>query len=492
MNARSHSGRLAALGGLTALALLAATRVRAQDGPYSNYMVGERALGLAGAFVAVADDALTTFHNPAGVGRLSSAALSGSLWAVTLAYHTLNDGYTTDLGMTTLAHSEEPSLPMNLAAVVKFGPEDADGVRPHGLGATVVSPHRLDYRFTAQLEGTRAATGTPGVDRLEVRRRDRARWYGASYAYRLSPRLSLGLSAFLSDRDFRHEEVELRASEPSADETSPGSSQARTSGVEADAQHGVLRLGALWRVSRRWQLGAMLQPPAIRFDADGRVESVRTDPDAMGFGSYTETNVPVSLPMPWELRLGASWLAVPNRLITLDLSLLGPSGSADDPRPLVPQNPADPSPGAFVPQRTQRLVSVRGALGYEIIVNNIMPIRGGFLFETSASPAIPLSSEVYLNDDLTSVGVALSFGVWTEGYEISFGTTAVFRRGDGLGLVRDENPGVPDYGRRRVQDGAIFFFVAGGSRAVQTLVKRIASDAEAEPDDALFDDSTEP
>jgi hypothetical protein len=110
-----------------------------------------------------------------------------------------------------------------------------------------------------------------------------------------------------------------------------------------------------------------------------------------------------------------------------------------------------------------------------------MPIRGGILFETGPNPSIPATSDVYLADDLGSIGVALSFGVWTEGYEISFGTTAVFRRGDGLGLVRSEDATVPEYARRDVQDGAIFFFVSGGSRAVQTLVKRIASEGEAKP-----------
>jgi hypothetical protein len=474
--------------------LLVAAPVAAQDGPYASYLVGERSLGLAGAFVAVADDALTTFHNPAGIGNLRSAALSGSLWAVTLAYHTVNDGYVTDLGRKTLAHSEEPGLPMNIAAVFKFGKRDADGVRPHAMGASVVSPLRLDYRFTGQLEGTRDASGADAVDHLEVRRRDRARWYGASYSYRLKPGFSLGVSAFLTDRDFRHEEVELRATDPSPDGTTPGSSDSRTSLVEATAQHGVLRLGALWRVNRHWQLGMMFQPPAVRFDFGSRVQSVHTVNGGMGFESYSERDAPVNLPMPWELRAGASWLAVPNRLITLDLSLLGPSGSAGDPQPLVLQDPGDPSPGAFVPQRTQRLASVRGALGYEIIVNNIMPIRGGFMFETGANPAIPATSDLYLSDDLNSVGVALSFGVWTEGYEISFGTTAVFRRGDGLGLVRSDDPTVPEYARRDVRDGAIFFFVAGGSRAVQTLVKRIASEGEpgAPSPEATPGASTEP
>lgn len=460
------------------LLLLAAAPAAAQDGPYSSYLVGDRSLGLAGAFVAVADDALATFHNPAGVGRLSNASLSGSLWAVTLAYHTLHDGYQTDLGSKTLAHSEEPGMPMNIAAVVKLGRPDEDGVRPHALGATVVSPLRLDYSFTGQLEGARDLAGAAGVDHLEVRRRDRARWYGATYAYRVNPRFSLGVSAFLTDRDFRHEEVELRATQPSPDGSQPGSSDSRTSLVEATAQHGLLRLGALWRVSRHWQLGMMIQPPAVRIDWGSKVESVHTINGGMGFESYSEKDAPVNLPMPWELRLGAAWLAVPNRLISLDLSLLGPSGSASDPQPLVPRNPADPSPGAFVPQRTQRLVSLRGALGYEIIVNNIMPIRGGILFETGCNPDVPATSDVYLADDLSSVGVALSFGVWTDGYEISFGTTAVFRRGDGLGLVRSDDATVPEYARRSVQDGAIFFFVAGGSRAVQTLVKRIASEGD--------------
>lgn len=51
---------------LTAALALSAP-VAAQDIPYANYLVGDRALGLGGAFVGLAEDGSATFHNPAGL-----------------------------------------------------------------------------------------------------------------------------------------------------------------------------------------------------------------------------------------------------------------------------------------------------------------------------------------------------------------------------------------------------------------------------------------
>ncbi len=63
-----------------ALATLALQGITAQADQfhYNNLVVGERAMGLGGAFTAVADDASAIIYNPAGIGFALSNDLSGS------------------------------------------------------------------------------------------------------------------------------------------------------------------------------------------------------------------------------------------------------------------------------------------------------------------------------------------------------------------------------------------------------------------------------
>ncbi|MFH2010172.1 MAG: outer membrane protein transport protein [bacterium] len=74
MGNRARRARCGAVVALAALLCLAAPPVSAGGitRPNTN---GARAVGLAGAYTAVADDALSIFHNPAGLGRMKNADL---------------------------------------------------------------------------------------------------------------------------------------------------------------------------------------------------------------------------------------------------------------------------------------------------------------------------------------------------------------------------------------------------------------------------------
>src|SRR5262245_40892208 len=152
---------------------------RAQEIPYQSHLVGERSLGLAGAFVAVADDPSAIFHNPGGIPTIDTSAVAGSLWAIVRGRRHVEDGYQTDLGSADLDQSAGLSLPLFLAGVVKFGKKNEDGVHPHALGAALFTPLQRGYRFVDQLDDD------DSVDRLEVRHGDSARWLGLCYGYRL-------------------------------------------------------------------------------------------------------------------------------------------------------------------------------------------------------------------------------------------------------------------------------------------------------------------
>lgn len=58
--------------------LLAASTVKADLYHYNNLLVGDRAIGLGGAFTAISDDASGVYYNPAGLGFALNNDISGS------------------------------------------------------------------------------------------------------------------------------------------------------------------------------------------------------------------------------------------------------------------------------------------------------------------------------------------------------------------------------------------------------------------------------
>ena len=455
---------------VAALATLGdAAAVSAQEGPYSNYLVGERSLGLAGAFVGLADDPSAIFHNPGGTARLPTSTASGSLYALVRGSRQVNSGYRTDLGTTDLEYTAPLALPLFLAGVFKFGPAQKDGVRPHALGAALFTPYRDERRFIAQLEEGSA------IDRLEVRHDDRARWLGISYAYRLRPGLSLGLGAFWAMRSLGHDEVEIRAREQLPTTSDVGSAHSRSSTLSISTDHAVFRIGTLLELRRDLRAGVMFQPPGLQFsdsvDAEQVVTNVGPDPTQIRTTKHSDGGA--NLPLPWELRMGVTWLRSVDTLVTIDLSLFGPIGSATSPLPLV-EDP-DVELGVLVPTRTYRLTALRGAIGFQSLIASLLPIRGGVFFERSSAPAVQATSTAYGLNHVTSVGFAFSLGVRSGGYDLSVGSTAVLGFGDALSLVRGGNLDAPPrYRATTVQDKLLMIYVGGAKSAVKGLVETLS------------------
>lgn len=444
---------------------------RAQQTPYRNHLVGERSLGLAGAFVGVADDASALFHNPGGIALIDTSAVAGSLWAVVRGSRDLEDGYITGIGNASLTDSGPLSLPLFLSGVVKLGSKAEDGLRPHAIGAAMFSPLQTSYRFVDQLENPTS------VDRLEVRHSDSARWVGLGYGYRPHYGLSLGVSGFLASRSFTHDEVEIRARELVPADSVVGSTFTRASTLNIDTQHLVFRIGTLLQLTHELHAGVMFQVPGIEIGDSAEVEHLdtRVGPEPTQIDITSAANRPAHLSLPWELRMGLTVLRPPDSLVTLDLSLFGPDGSSTDQAQLVGGSPVPL--GLFVPSTIYRRPSLRAAIGFETVAFDIVPLRGGGFFERSSAPELTPIADSYSVDRMHYAGASFSIGLRTGGYDFAIGTTAVLGFGEGLGLVRGAGPADPPrYEARNLDETMLLVFIGGARSAVRTLVKTLLED----------------
>lgn len=448
---------------------------RGQDVPYENYLVGDRALGLGGAFVGLADDASATFHNPAGLTSLPDTSVSSSFWLVALNHREIERGWITLEGNANLADYEINSPPLVVTAVARLGQPDAHGHRRHAVGAALLKPLRVNYRFSA-------ATGadTASLSTLDVVHHDNARWYGVSYAYRVSSRLSLGTSAFAALRSMSHEEIEIHGMDGPVQPSPPGFAITRHSLFSASLYHIVWRAGLAWNPAPRWRLGLMVQAPGIRVGGTASNREVTHDVDATGAATIERIKHSGLSPrrrIPWEVRMGATWFLSRRSLLTTDLAVHGGVGSIDSPIALVDEQADIPQPRLLV-METYLEPTVRMAFGGEIVIANRVPIRGGLFGYRSGVPTLPDISTAPSASDLNTMGASLSIGILlADGHEVSFGAAGT--RSWGMAAALDQaGLGPASYLATPTRETTILVFVSGGKRAAKRIAKKLVKKSE--------------
>jgi hypothetical protein len=460
---------------------------------YQSYPVGEEALGMGGAFTGVADSPAATFYNPGGLAGLQKTLVSGSLSVNSLDRFELNEGFESAGRTFDLSHDAFPSVPVFVGFVVKLGEKTAEGVRRHALAISTVQPVSQQRHFQVR--------AVDDAGRLQASLRtsqsDRATWYGASYALTVVPDVSVGASMYLSFRKIRHTEQQLELSYGARgpDGNYTGATQ-RVRDVEAqvDARQLVFRLGALWDVNGRWNLGLMLQLPSIRLRAPAKVIRASAFTDHTGsrgstrVGFVDQRGLTGAAPFPFELRLGAEYEITSRERLALDMSLYGPLGDADDPvEPFGPvRTRADGgSIGLYVPRQWHARPIANVSLGGETTFFEAVPLRAGFFTNLSSAAPIDRGTSEYQPPRVHEYGFTVSAGYRRNGYDVSVGMGALFGRGTGLRL----DPARPEGKIRYVPTGAksrsLHFFISGAASTAGRIVKRVV---EPDAQDGSEDD----
>ncbi len=272
--------RLSTQGGLRAwlcllIACLAAAAAPAQEGPLSLELSfsnpGARSMGFGGAFVALADDATAAFANPAGLVQLTrrEVSLEGRLWSYTTPFTEGGRlaGSPTGIGLDTVAGLREAEATEDLAGVsfVSF-------VYPKKRWAFALYRHQL-----AKFESFSETQGFfEGNFRLDDFRRSTELdivAHAAAVAFRATERLSFGLTLTQFSADANLITQRFNVAVPGTLPDGPGGRNAYLPAALAEVDATIsndtalgLGLGALWRVSPSWSMGASYrQGPELGF-----------------------------------------------------------------------------------------------------------------------------------------------------------------------------------------------------------------------------------
>jgi long-chain fatty acid transport protein len=434
--------------------------------------MGQRALGMGGAFTGLANDPSATFYNPAGLARLEATTISASLSLSTVDHLRVERGYRTRAGNGDLTYSGRPSLPLFIGLARRLGKKDEHGSRHHAIAFSTFSVDNrslgLDlrrYRVDPQNQQW-LSTLYGGHDQSE-------QWYGLSYGYRFGIRFAFGGSLFLRRTKVSALEERLDMN-MNLDGSEPDSRFERVR-ASLDTKSLVARLGFLY-TEGKLRVGALLQPPSIHLKGKGSIGDrlVTTTTNAMGVatGAYDEKTAhygKVRDPLPWEVRAGVAYQLNSSLVIDCDLSFDSKGGPVRAPWAMNATGrfmASDPEQ-EFGLRSFARVPTFNGAVGTEYQLPKKVTLQSGFFSDLSAAPRLPKVSPEALPDHMHRFGTSLSLGFGAKGINLALGT--VVRLGFGQALAPTNDAGPVSYLRSDAREYTLFVFLTGARSAVSKL-----------------------
>lgn len=457
------------------LALTRASLGLAQDANYQPYPMGERALGMGGAFAAMAGDAISSYYNPAGLVGGPSTAISASLNVYGMTSRVIQDGayilafepdpadpevfrpVTTDLEFREFPPA---SIPISTVIVRRLGGRDEYGSRRHAFAWSTLFPRARDLQYSLDYshDFDSDPTTAPDEHRISYRETDKLMLVGASYAYRISSRVAMGVSIFCGIRTISHS---YHHTFFNVDPDHSGIF-VRELDISSTVYTGIFRIGALFRLTQTWRLGLMVALPSFEIYSEGRYSARDLETFTGGFQLEEDGDAKPHDLQPLEVRIGIAREVPGSYVLSLDVSFYAPSN--------YDRFDAELSwVGYHWNDRIRRGAIANVAIGGEVIVAQHWPIRLGFFTDLSAAPEVEASNNLALAR-VHSFGATLSVGYEGERFAINVGLLGSLGTGQAhtLGPV---GPGHEDtYVPTRAQERRFYFVISGARAAAERLL----------------------
>ncbi len=438
-------------------------RAGADSTHYQTLQLGERSRGMAAAFTGFASDGAAIWFNPAGLPLLEPRLLQGSLSLVQLYRRNIQgaivsdgpDGPGGEDQVEDFQLQSTPSLPGFAVASFALGKEkkEFDDRKSVQIAISAFQTYNAELGGDIQVEDNFGRT-----DSIQFYEKDRITYFGVGIGFRIVRNFSIGLTVLASDRRLEHVETTSLVfggtqdpSQGSPCPTSPtipfcvvDAQQAnRATTFTMDAWYMSFRIGLLQLVGERWRVGLMVQPPGVRVGGKSslrfELSDVRpsTDPNNPGLSDsiYAQRTYGSRSPIPWELRLGTSYVISKRVVVAADLQLVGPvkEGSI---APGIPQLEGRANTSGFLlADSTKRDFTWNISLGTEIEITKFLFTRFGFLTDNSSAPSVASTSTSYLRPaEIDRYGFSASIGGQKNGKGLSVGVSALFGKGTGGGL----------------------------------------------------------
>ena len=448
---------------LLALAVSGSAAAQGDSSHYQTLQLGERSRGMAAAYTAFAADGAAIWFNPAGLPLLEPKLLQGSLSLVQLRKRQIEGAVVSDGpdgvgGEDQVEDFELRSSPsLGGFAVVSFAlgkprPE-LDQRKPVQIAISAFQLYDLQSGGDVNFQDNFGRTSS-----LQFYRRDRNTIYGAALGFRPIRKFLVGIGIYVSNRKVEHVETTSLVfggvqdpSQGSPCPTSPtipfcvldASQVFRDTVFTMNAWYGFVRIGLLNILGKRWRFGVMFQPPGfrlggkstLRFELTDVVSSTNPDNPGLSDSIFGTRDFGSRSPVPWELRLGVSYVISKKVAVAADLQLVGPiPGGTIAPGAPELEDRANTS-GILLDDSTQRDFTWNISVGTEIQINKFLFTRFGFLTDNSSAPNTGTGAAGAIRPaDIDRFGFSASIGAAKNGKGLSAGVSVLVGRGTGNGL----------------------------------------------------------
>lgn len=349
---------------------------------YNNVLVGERAVGLGGAFTALADDASGIYYNPAGIAFAQSNDISGS----GNAYYKKSTEYSNVVIEQDYTETASGMFAPFLGILNKL-----DRFVPGLVGAFAM--YTSDTELLNQNDrwpvvdlgtaGTKSAS-LQGFHRV-VQLRTTTSHIALGAGYRMSGRLSVGFGLRYTtiselSQDFQQSDAVIEDSASGTATVTQLTKQYQNSRTSLEAKGLEPSFGVQMALGQSISLGLSARKGAfVSQEQTSATDTLQTlQASSAGAAIVTETasaaDAKSSNPLgkiPGEVRLGAAWFANPRLMACGDVSYY---------------DPATNSPAAY-----KRNSVLNYSTGVEYYVTPSVAMRGGFFTNNDSRPSLSTS-----------------------------------------------------------------------------------------------------
>ncbi len=416
----------------------AAAPARADDNHYQSMLIGDRALGLGGAFTAISDDASGAYYNPAGLAEApySSLSLSASVYGyASQSFEIASADFASD-------NATFISYPTTAAWIQRVRQGGEDGAGRVQLALSLVTPRSITSRrvlaFLTSQPDTRPGSNLTLVaqNTLLLTSEDETLWVGLSGAWKIARFISVGTTAFFTYRTGLHQQQWQAVGGLFQPNGLDVDRSAISSWQDIRLQHfGFLAAGGIIVTpTERLRIGAAFHSPSVEIHGRADITTFATPADQITGQFRVESQdiqgVAFHDRRPFKVSLGGAYLVRRRWGVSADLSLFGP---LPEYAPLEPRAAQQLSANVRMKKRTV----LQANAGGELYLKGKVPLRLGFFTDLSSladlqdcaaagGQQVCVAHENFLTDAVDMFGLTTSVGYEGERATLNLGLSAAF------------------------------------------------------------------
>jgi len=366
---------------------------RADEFHYNNFLIGDRAAGMAGAYTAVSDDPTGLYYNPAGIVYGTGRNLSASV----NAYYNSEKKYDNVLAGNSWTRTSSSLLP-NF-----FGITQPMGKLKYGFSYAVPDSISEDQdQVFYNIPSGGGLTITQYV--LNFNNDDNTYQFGPSLAGELTNNLSVGATLYFHQRSTQMILNQLLY-------LSDGSVQWDNQYVELSEQGLRPIVGFMWSPVEKVTIGLALSKVYVT-SSDVRVQPTSMTASTALFDiSHFDTSSTEKRDYPVEVRAGLAYFASSRLLLTVD--------------------------GMYYNKVTDRVSVLNGAVGAEYYLDKNWAVRGGVFSDMANTPDLAAGKTNQL-EKIDNYGISASISNFTRNTSITLGTSIT--SGSGKAQIITDDP----------------------------------------------------